>query len=164
VFNSPVEGRNLLYRLVRDFNLCTELTALGPCSAECFAFSNDNKEMATCTDRLTAYDYNIRVQAALNYLAENLPTFALFDSGRNREERSCIWIEKGRFYAMGYLDQASDLRHAEDIRDALIRYEGNDYMLHLVQAYAQKYPDKVMRHTMEDNADTVYQDTIYDDL
>jgi DNA polymerase-3 subunit epsilon len=146
VFNSQIDGRNLLYKLVRDFGLCTELSMLGPCSAECFA-NRDNDEMqhGNCVDLKTNEAYNALVKQALDHLNNNLPSFAIVDKGRHEEEKSCIWVEKGRFHAMGYIDRYTDVNNEEDIRSSLTRYEGNDYMLHLIQNYAGKYPYKVYK-------------------
>lgn len=67
------------------------------------------------------------------------------DKGRSEEERSCIWIEKGRFYGMGYINQYADIAHEDDIKSLLQPYEGNDYMLHLIHNYAAQYPYKVLK-------------------
>jgi DNA polymerase-3 subunit epsilon len=158
VFNSQVDGRNLLYKLVRDFGLCTELSMLGPCSADCFAFGNSGNVNGTCSDRKSSNDYNTQVQQALEHLKQHLPTFAIMDTGRKNGERSCIWVEKGRFYAMGYIDEYTDMQSMEDIRSLLTRYDGNDYMLHLIENYAEKYPYKVMKLSAESQFATGVQD------
>jgi DNA polymerase-3 subunit epsilon len=46
---------------------------------------------------------------------------------------------------MGYINQYTDIAHEEDIKSLLQTYEGNDYMLHLIHNYAEKYPYKVLK-------------------
>lgn len=150
VFNSQIDARNLLHKLVRDFGLCTELSMLGPCSAECFLpGAMEGGNTGTCSEKRTAEEYNVLVQQALDHLHHNLPSFAIMDKGRNEEERSCIWVEKGRFYGMGYINQYADIAHQDDIKSLLQTYEGNDYMLHLIHNYAVKYPFKVLKPAAE---------------
>ncbi len=48
-------------------------------------------------------DYNNRVMECITRLDNELPSFALIDTGLKLEEQSCILMEKGRFYGMGYL-------------------------------------------------------------
>lgn len=91
-------------------------------------------------------EHNSLVEDALYDLDNSRPTFAILDKGRERTEKSCIWIEKGNFYGMGYLDQDCQYQELSDIRESLNRYVGNYYMNQLVINYAQKYPNKVLQH------------------
>lgn len=91
-------------------------------------------------------EHNSLVEDALHDLDNSRPTFAILDKGRERTEKSCIWIEKGNFYGMGYIDQDCQYQELSDIRESLNRYVGNYYMNQLVINYAQKYPNKVLQH------------------
>lgn len=137
VFYWELDGVNLLHKLARAFGLCPQMCSLGPCPDDC-SCREDGK-------RLPPDLYNARVNAALRDLDERLPTYAVLDEGRHAEERSCIWIEKGRFYGMGYISRHTDLQDPLDVRGLLTPYEGNHYMMQLVQAYAEKNPQKVLR-------------------
>jgi DNA polymerase-3 subunit epsilon len=74
---------------------------------------------------------------------KNRPSFAIIDKGRTAEERSCIWVENGHFYGMGYI--ASDIGFADpsEIKDYITPYKSNQYIVDLILAYAEKYPGKV---------------------
>lgn len=119
VFDREYDGLKLLRDLVERFGLDTP----------------------ALTDRKT---HNDQVEAAIAYLESSRPTLAIWDKGRTEDEKSCIWIEKGNFYGMGYVANDTDLRSPTDIRDSLTRYRGNHYMLQLVLAYARKYPGRVL--------------------
>ena len=75
-------------------------------------------------------------------LQRDLPSFALVDNGRHGEERSCILIEQGRFYGMGYLPADDSIPDTDTLKDYLTRYPENDYMRSLVYQYAEKWPAK----------------------
>lgn len=67
----------------------------------------------------------------------------LLDRGREDHEQGCIWIEQGEFYGMGYLSAEQQLLDAVAVKDCVTRFKGNQYMLHLVMTYAQRYPQNV---------------------
>lgn len=91
--------------------------------------------------------YNDRVNRALEYLSEAQPTFAIVDKGRDDTEKSCVWVEKGTFHAMGYLSSETDLTRPEDIRSSLKRYSSNYYSMQLIYSFAERYPGKVLQVT-----------------
>jgi hypothetical protein len=56
-----------------------------------------------CQQQEAPETYNERVEAAVGSLLKSLPSFTLLDAGRHPDEKSCILIEQGRLYGMGYL-------------------------------------------------------------
>lgn len=140
-FNSQEEGVSMLHRLARRFELCPDLCGLGSCRTECY----DLVARPGATAHSSVAAHNERVTAALAYLQEQLPTFALLDKGRDKEEQSLVWVEKGRFHAMGYVSGHHDLQATDDIRDALTRYSSNHYSMQLIYSFAAKHPGKVLR-------------------
>ncbi len=144
VFNRESDARDVLHKLVRNFGLCPGLSMLGPCTGNCYTHE-DRESEDTCRSRQEPDVYNALVQEALDHYASNLPSFALLDKGRNAEEQSCIWVEKGRFYGMGYIDPYTDLSGGEDLKSMMTPYNGNAYMLQLIYTYAEKHPAKVLR-------------------
>jgi len=146
VFDSMTEGNNLLHKLVRHFGLCTELCMIGPCNGYCATGEDTGERRDTkCSATRSAEDYNAQVLAAVAHLQQNLPTFAILDKGRHDDEQSCIWVEQGVFYGMGYIDRYSDLREPAGVKSLLTPYPSNHYVLGLIHAYAARYPYKVLR-------------------
>lgn len=144
VFNRESDARDVLHKLVRNFGLCPELSMLGACDGNCHK-QEDTDTAGLCMAKGNAGVYNAMVQEALEHYAGNLPSFALLDKGRNAEEQSCIWVEKGRFYGMGYIDQYTDISGREGLKSLMTPYNGNAYMLQLIHNYAEKHPGKVLR-------------------
>ncbi len=139
-FYLPMDAVRQLNMLIEDFRLAPELCYFGFETAEKPAGNNRSAESLPPPDT-----YNIRVEEAIHHLSENRPSFAIMDKGRDSGERSCIWVEQGHLYAMGYISDTTDLNTPEDIRDSLTRYSGNHYMMQLIESYAGKYPGKVRR-------------------
>src|SRR5690606_16757137 len=89
-------------------------------------------------------EHNQKLEIALGQLQSSRPSYAIIDKGRHENEKSCIWVEQGHFYAMGYIDNEMNLSSPEDIKDCLERYPENYYMMQMITSFARKYPGKIL--------------------
>jgi DNA polymerase-3 subunit epsilon len=160
-FNLLTEGQTLLWKLMRERNLCPKLCFVqigeGPCQGVKEGFCH-----GACEQKEDGVEYNRRVQAAIDSLVNSLPSFGLLDEGRNPEEKSCILVEKGKFYGMGYLptpapgmqtpSTASSIapRSIGEIKNLITQYPENDYIRGLVYQYVQKWPYKKFELSCEE--------------
>jgi DNA polymerase-3 subunit epsilon len=71
-----------------------------------------------------------------------LPSFALVDDGLAEREQSCILIEKGKFYGMGYLPSDTTIYQLDELKNHLTPYPENDYIRGMIFQYAQRFPYK----------------------
>lgn len=139
--NSLLDGRNLLNRLIEEFELCPKL---------CFIQTNNDlctgakQHLCACQGVESVETYNKKVTLAIDELKEALPTFAIRDEGRKMDEHSCILIEKGQFYGMGYISHYFDADNLEQLKNYLTPYPGNDYIRNMVSNYAIRYPERTM--------------------
>lgn len=137
--NSLLEGYNLLNRLIEDFDLCPKLCFVQKNTAEC---TGAYKNYCACTGHMSPDEYNAKVEIAITSLNEALPTFAIRDKGRSYDEQSCILIEKGRFYGMGYIATDIVADSLSQLKSHLTPYPGNDYIRNIVSSYAARYPER----------------------
>jgi len=135
------EGQNLLRKLIREFNLCPRLCFIQRGEDRCDGI-NEGYCKGACEHNEAPESYNARVEAAIDTLLQRLPSFTLMDRGRHAEEKSCILIEKGRLYGMGYLPADVSVYDASDLKNYLTRYPENDYMRGLVYAHVEQWPIK----------------------
>jgi DNA polymerase-3 subunit epsilon len=140
-FNLLIEGHNLLRKLCEQFQLCPRLCYLQSSLITCAGIAA-NKCFGACEHKELPEQYNIKVQQCINYLSNELPTFALMDNGINYPEQSCILMEKGRFYGMGYLPGDCAANTIEELKNYLTPYNENDYIRRLVYDYAARFPHK----------------------
>jgi DNA polymerase III subunit epsilon len=140
-FNLLAEGHILLRKLVVRYNLCPKLCFLQSEHVAC-QLPAESQCRGACQQREAAADYNKRVLQCISHLDQELPSFALIASGLNLQEQSCILMEKGKFYGMGYLPSGTDLPTIDDLKFRLTPYAENDYIRGLVYQYAERYPDK----------------------
>ena len=140
-FSMLMEGQALLRRLAREWKLCPKLcfiqTDHDPCEGR-----KDNSCQGACEQLEGPEEYNKRVEEAIASLIDSLPSFALVDEGRHEEEKSCILVERGRIYGMGYLPADVQLSDPAELKHYLTQYPENDYMRGLIYQYAEKWPAK----------------------
>lgn len=142
VFTTREGGINKLYELTRRFGLCADLCRLGSCEICSLV---DKKNDLLCTARHPPELYNKKVEQALSFLQEDMPGFYIIDTGRNNFEKSCIWVEQGNFYGMGYIANDADISSLYEVKDSLTQYHGNHYIMQLIISFICKYPKKVIR-------------------
>ena len=144
-FNLLIDGHNLLRELIHRFELCPRL---------CFMEKKDTNMVAGCASLEKEQcrggclklelpsEYNNRIWECFHYLENEMPTFAIIENGFIKNEKSCILIEKGKFYGMGYLPDSLLYNGLDDIKCRLTPYNENDYIKGLIYKYAEKYPFK----------------------
>jgi DNA polymerase-3 subunit epsilon len=91
--------------------------------------------------------HNKRVETAISHLSENRPSFAILDKGRTAGERSCIWVENGDFYGMGYVDSGVGFTDASHVKEHVTPYKSNQYIMQLIYGFAERHPGKVFGKT-----------------
>lgn len=126
-FNLLYEGRNLLRKLVKEYNLSEDLCFIATTGA---------------VMQEPPHTYNERVQEAINMLQQQLPTFAVLGRGKEDQERSILLIERGRFYGMGYVPHQYTVGGIDELKTQLIQYPDNDYIRGLIHQYAELCPDQ----------------------
>lgn len=140
-FNSLLAGQSMLRGMINEHTLCEKLCFIQTHRSSCTAYETE-KCHGACLGLEHPYSYNTRVKAAIAHLKSSLPSFAIIDSGRNEEEQSCLWVEQGKFYGMGYISFHSDVKDLETLKSCIVPYPSNDYILNMVMDYAEMHPEK----------------------
>jgi DNA polymerase III subunit epsilon len=140
-FSLLAEGQNLLWKLIRNFGLCPKLCFLQFGEEKCDGVK-ERYCLGACEQKEKPETYNQRVEEAVQSLKKELPSFTLVDNGRHAEEQSCILIEKGKFYGMGYLPADTSISEPSLLKNFITQYPENDYMRGLIYQHAAKWPSK----------------------
>lgn len=138
-FSSQYDGIAVLQNLASQFKIDYRFCQYGIPAAGDFFQKKD------LTDLPEAAIHNEKIENALGYLKSNSPNFAIIDKGISIEESSCIWVENGHFYGMGYIPSDIGFTELSEIKEYISPYKSNQYIMHLIYAYAEKYPGKVKR-------------------
>ncbi|RZK38425.1 MAG: DNA polymerase III subunit epsilon [Pedobacter sp.] len=142
-FNHLLEGHQLIRKLASEYSLCEKLCFIQKSTKACTGVDNETC-LGACTGHENSNDYNKRANQAIEQLKNLLPSFALLDEGRTQEEKSCLWIEKGMFYGMGYISEHIDINDVASVKEILEPYPSNDYVMNMILSYRSQYPHKVI--------------------
>ena len=136
-FDAIYDGINLLRELAEKFEIDHRFCKYGSMSDDVFPFQKDAAD-------LPEIEYhNAKIQAALDFYLNSRPTFAIIDKGRNKNEKSFIWVENGHFYGMGYIDSDIAINDLSQIKEHISPYKSNQYIMQLVLSFIKKHPTKV---------------------
>lgn len=130
-----VQGHQMLRSLIREFDLCPRLCFLQKGDGACSPLQ-DHTCRGACQKKEEADTYNLRVKAAIIHMQQQQPSFAIMGSGREPTEQSCILMEKGRFYGMGYIPRDTAITERSGMKEWLTPYPENEYILNLLHQYA----------------------------
>ena len=136
-FNTLYDGINSLRRMAEQFGIDNRFCSYGTTEGESIL------KVETINLPEVA-QHNQQVEEALDFLVTSRPSFAIVDKGRSADERSCIWIENGHFYGMGYMASDIAFTDASEIKDYVTPYKSNNYIMHLVLTHAEQHPGKVI--------------------
>ncbi|MFC5284246.1 exonuclease domain-containing protein [Pedobacter alpinus] len=142
LFKSIAEAQSLTRQWVQRFNLCNKLCNLQTTEIDCIGLQNETC-FGACNGKEDFNTYNLRVNKLLEELVLELPSYMVIDQGRNKFERSCIVINKGVFYGMGYIngqDLPADLEIAKTV---VTPYPSYLFIEKIVSDYVLTNPSKM---------------------
>ena len=139
MFNTEYDAILLLRQLAENYGIDHRFCMYGRAQQSEVFVSRDLRD-------LPDVDYhNDQISQALNSLKQDRPSFALIDKGRSGDERSCIWVEKGHFYGMGYVSSDVGFSNPSEVKEYVTPYGSNQYIMTLINSYAKKFPGKIVR-------------------
>lgn len=138
-FGSQYDAITVLRNLADRFGIDHRLCKYGVVNEGEMHYRPDNSNLPDVDA------HNTLVEEALDYIDTSRPSFAIVDKGRSKDERSCIWVEKGHFYGMGYIPADIGFADPSDIKEYVTQYKSNQYIMQLLYSFAQKYPGKVLK-------------------
>jgi DNA polymerase III subunit epsilon len=136
-FHSEHEGINLLRNLAENYSIDYRFCKYGRPSGE-EAYKGHG-----LTDLPDIDFHNHQVNSAITSLLQERPSFAIIDKGRSADEHSCIWVENGHFYGMGYVSADIGFNRPDEVKEYVTPYKSNGYIMQLLYSFAAKYPSKV---------------------
>jgi len=142
VFHSEYEGINMLRSLAEKFGIDHRFCKYGK------AGEGDGVRQPDMTGLPAMEEHNTLVSDAISFIAASKPSFAIIDKGRYPEERSCIWVEDGHFYGMGYISSDIGFTDPSDVKEYVTPHKSNQYIMQLLYTFAEKYPARVKYKTL----------------
>ena len=139
-FHILSDGRRLLWKLVKAFQLCPILCFLQK-DGDCVGIA-EHYCQGICTDKEEINLYNQRVGQAVRSLRSELPSFAIVEKGREMDEKTYMLLEDGKFYGFGFIPAKECIQDLEQLKKLITPYPENEYVRSLILRYAENNPDK----------------------
>lgn len=140
-FDSLLSGISQLKGLCEEFRLCAKLCNLQKVKKSCLGVDGGNC-LGACNQSEGPLDYNLRVNEMLKSLSAEKVSYIILDHGRNKLERSCILVDKGDFFGMGYLPQEIIPENIESAKSFVTPYPSYRFIQKIVSDYAELNPTK----------------------
>ena len=131
------EGKDALYRITSNYQLCQKLTGIYETKTHCFQHTISECDGA-CIGKITSEEYNLRVQ---NFIEKNLfdnKTLAILDKGRTITERSVILVENGVFKGYAFYDLNYQINNIEILKSIIVPMQSNRDTRNNIQSYLRK--------------------------
>ncbi len=140
-FHYLAEGHALLRKVIEEYKLCPKFCFMQRDNGPCTGIKNNSCKGA-CMKKESKTSYNKRVRKAINEMEERI-SFAILDKGMCEDEQSCILVQEGKFYGMGYIPGDSSITNTKNLKEWLTVYKENNYIRNLLMGFKEKFPAKV---------------------
>jgi DNA polymerase III subunit epsilon len=112
-FRSFATARSWISKLQKDYELCPKYCGIHSVNGACYDLEKAECK-GVCAGIEPVEEYNKRVSAAIDYIAENNNSKLIIDNGRTDEERSVVVIEKGIYRGFGYFHKEVKIETVEE--------------------------------------------------
>jgi DNA polymerase-3 subunit epsilon len=140
-FHYLVDGHAIMRKLIDDFHLCPKLCFMQINDEPC-AGTNLEKCKGACEKKEKPTKYNKRLDEAVNSLNKQ-PSYIITDKGVGADDQSCILVENGKLYGMGYIPGDVQITDPLSVKDHITPFKENAFIRNLLAGYIAKYPGKV---------------------
>lgn len=136
-FSNYQQARASLFKITEEYQLCQKLTGLYDTTKHCFKYTI--KEcFGACINKEPVVDYNERVNIFLKkHGYENL-NMLIIDRGRDLDERSMIWVEKGVYKGYGFYNLNHQINNPEILNSIINPMQNTREVQHIIQNYLRK--------------------------
>jgi DNA polymerase-3 subunit epsilon len=136
-FTSLQEGKNILFRITEEFNLCQKYTGLYQTKTACFQYKIKECDGA-CVGTISTVEYNSRVTALIAKNSFEHTNMIIVEKGRTINERSAILIENGIYKGYVFYDLNYQIHNIEILRNIIIPMQNNRDTRTIIQGHIRR--------------------------
>lgn len=145
-FRNKTEARAIVSKMIERHWLCQKLCGMYDTDGACFHYEIRQCNGA-CIGKESPDQYNKRVMKALSAFYYQQKNILIIDKGRDRDERSVVQIENGKYIGFGFLGTTGTYLQLEDIRDCIRLYEDNRDVQQIIRTYLNTHEvEKIIRY------------------
>ncbi len=136
-FASLEEGKNALFRITSEHELCQKFTGLYQTSKECFQFKIKECDGA-CIGKISPLEYNERVTTFVQKHLFESENMVIIDKGRTTSERSAVLIENGIYRGYAFYELNFQINTIEILKNILIPMQNNRDTKTIIQSHIRR--------------------------
>ena len=136
-FTTLEEGKNALFRITSEHQLCQKFTGLYQTSKECFQFKIKECDGA-CIGKISPLEYNERVTAFVQKHLFESENMVIIDKGRTSSERSAVLIENGIYRGYAFYELNFQINTIEILKNILIPMQNNRDTKTIIQSHIRR--------------------------
>ncbi len=133
-FYTREEAIKFMEFLCQEFNLCPKYCGLQAGVKVCDHYKIHNCS-GVCTNEISKEEYNTRVEKAIEYIGTYDDSCLLLEKGRTKQEKSFIYLNKGKYAGYGYIGASDDFNQPEEFRNFLTPSKTSSYADRIVSKY-----------------------------
>ena len=137
-FANIQSGKSFMNKIVEKHSLCQKLCGLYKTKSSCFGHTIKECKGA-CVGEELVEDYNIKVNKIIKYYSFKTKSFLLIDKGRNLDERSAVWVEKGVLRGFAYFNLNFQISNIDILSSLITPLEHNKDAQHILQSYMRRH-------------------------
>ena len=141
-FVSLQEGKNFLFKLTSENQLCQKINGLYETKSACFQYKIKECSGA-CIQLESPETYNTRAEDCINNLQFENNNMVVVDKGRGIEERSAVLIENGVYKGYCFFDLNYQITNIEILKNIIIPMQNNRDTTTIIKNHIRK--NRVMR-------------------
>jgi len=141
-FVSLQEGKNALFKITEQYNLCQKINGLYDTKNACFKYKIKECDGA-CVGEITPEEYNDRVHEFIDSNLFENENMVIIDRGRSLQERSAVMIENGIYKGYCFYDLNYQITNVEVLKNIIVPMQNNRDTRNIIQGYLRKH--KVMK-------------------
>ncbi|TDE05481.1 exonuclease domain-containing protein [Flavobacterium hiemivividum] len=136
-FTSLQEGKNILFRITEEFNLCQKYTGLYQTKAACFQYKIKECDGA-CVGTISTVEYNSRVTALIAKNSFEHTNMIIVEKGRTVNERSAVLVENGIYKGYVFYDLNYQINNIEILKNIIVPMQNNRDTRTIIQGHIRK--------------------------
>jgi DNA polymerase-3 subunit epsilon len=141
-FTTMQEGKNLLFKITAEHQLCQKINGLYETKNGCFQLKI-NECNGACIGKESPEDYNFRVKEFIRESKFENDNMIVIDRGRAIDERSAVLIENGIYKGYCFYDLNYQINNIEILKNIIIPMQSNRDTKAIIQGYLRK--NKVLK-------------------
>jgi len=155
-FYTREEAIKFMEFLCEEFQLCPKYCGLQTGVKICDHYKIKDCS-GVCQNEISIEEYNSRVEKAIEYIESYDASCLLLEKGRTNEEKSFIYLNKGKYAGYGYVGPSDDFNHPEEFKNFLTPSKTSSYADRIVSKYLNtkknisKIPLNVVEEEMAEN-------------